>query len=117
MSGVLGFQDPGRGIDAQSPMAKIEESRVMHDLHVWTLTSGVNEMSAHVIVTDGGQRDVAVPWKARPCWAALTIVARRSVDLGNRACAFRRQLAGSSSPLARIIHGDCGTGRRRPACV
>jgi cobalt-zinc-cadmium efflux system protein len=24
----------------------------MHDLHVWTLTSGVNAMSAHVVVVD-----------------------------------------------------------------
>jgi hypothetical protein len=24
---------------------------------------------------------------------------------------------GGDTPLARIIHGDCGTGRRRPACV
>ena len=29
----------------------------VHDLHVWTLTSGVNAMSAHVICEDGVSRD------------------------------------------------------------
>lgn len=49
-------------------------------------------------------------WKARPCWAALTIVARRSVDPGNRARAFRRQHAGSSSPLERQSNTLTGAG-------
>lgn len=26
--------------------------REMHDLHVWTLTSGVNAMSAHMVIVD-----------------------------------------------------------------
>ena len=29
----------------------------MHDLHVWTLTSGVNAMSVHVVLADGAAHD------------------------------------------------------------
>lgn len=32
--------------------------REMHDLHVWTLTSGVNAMSAHVVILDGSLHDI-----------------------------------------------------------
>ena len=30
---------------------------VVHDLHVWTLTSGVNAMSVHVVLEDGATHD------------------------------------------------------------
>lgn len=33
-------------------VARIPGVREMHDLHVWTLTSGVNAMSAHVVIID-----------------------------------------------------------------
>ena len=29
----------------------------MHDLHVWSLTSGMNAMSAHVVCVDRSSRD------------------------------------------------------------
>jgi len=32
--------------------------REMHDLHVWTLTSGVNAMSAHVVIMDDNLHDL-----------------------------------------------------------
>lgn len=32
----------------------------VHDLHVWTLTSGVNAMSAHVVLSDGAQHDTVL---------------------------------------------------------
>ena len=31
----------------------------MHDLHVWTVTSGFPALSAHVTVTSGADRDAA----------------------------------------------------------
>lgn len=35
-------------------VTRIPGVREMHDLHVWTLTSGVNAMSAHVVIIDDG---------------------------------------------------------------
>lgn len=32
----------------------------VHDLHVWALTSGVNAMSAHVVVIDPSPHDVVL---------------------------------------------------------
>lgn len=36
----------------RSAMAELPGVKEVHDLHVWTLTSGVNAMSAHVVVVD-----------------------------------------------------------------
>jgi len=38
-------------------MAKLPGVEGVHDLHVWSLTSGVNAMSAHVVIVDDGQHD------------------------------------------------------------
>lgn len=38
-------------------VGRIPGVREMHDLHVWTLTSGVNAMSAHVVVADTSRHD------------------------------------------------------------
>lgn len=32
----------------------------VHDLHVWTLTSGVNAMSTHVVLADGSSHDTVL---------------------------------------------------------
>lgn len=38
-------------------LAKIEGVVGIHDLHVWTLTSGVNAMSVHAVLADGAEHD------------------------------------------------------------
>lgn len=38
-------------------LAKIEGVAGIHDLHVWSLTSGVNAMSVHAVLADGSQHD------------------------------------------------------------
>lgn len=52
------------GVPAHLDLAEIEEAlcvvpgvRRVHDLHVWTLTSGRDAMSAHVVVDDPGQSE------------------------------------------------------------
>lgn len=39
--------------DLQEAIKKIEGVKDVHDLHVWSLTSGMNAMSAHVAVNEG----------------------------------------------------------------
>lgn len=39
-------------------VARLPGVREIHDLHVWTLTSGVNAMSAHVVIIDDSLHDV-----------------------------------------------------------
>ena len=39
-------------------VGRIPGVREMHDLHVWTLTSGVNAMSAHVVIMNDSLHDV-----------------------------------------------------------
>ncbi len=41
----------------RTAMAELPGVREVHDLHVWTLTSGVNAMSAHVVVSDPSLHD------------------------------------------------------------
>jgi len=38
-------------------LAKIEGVAGVHDLHVWSLTSGVNAMSVHAVLADGAEHD------------------------------------------------------------
>jgi len=52
------------GTPAHLDLGEIEEAmrhvpgvRRVHDLHVWTLTSGMEAMSAHVVVDDVGQSE------------------------------------------------------------
>jgi len=43
--------------EIEAAIVRVPGVRRVHDLHVWTLTSGREAMSAHVIVTDVGQSD------------------------------------------------------------
>ncbi len=38
-------------------LAKIEGVAEIHDLHVWSLTSGVNALSVHAVLADGSEHD------------------------------------------------------------
>ena len=39
--------------EVRNTILKVEGVKSAHDLHVWSLTSGINAMSVHVIVNDG----------------------------------------------------------------
>lgn len=41
-------------------LGKIEGVTGIHDLHVWSLTSGVNAMSVHAVLTDDNQHDAVM---------------------------------------------------------
>lgn len=41
-------------------LEEVEGVGSVHDLHVWSLTSGINAMSAHVVLADGGSHDVVL---------------------------------------------------------
>src|SRR5207249_779897 len=43
--------------EIEAAIVRVPGVRRVHDLHVWTLTSGREAMSAHVIVTDVGESD------------------------------------------------------------
>lgn len=38
-------------------LSKLEGVSEIHDLHVWSLTSGVNALSVHTVLTDGAEHD------------------------------------------------------------
>ncbi len=46
-----------RGIDVdevQRALAGLEEVVEIHDLHIWTITSGMDSLSAHAVIAEGG---------------------------------------------------------------
>ena len=57
---VLMEAAPG-DIDVQrlgTEICKVEEVQAVHDLHVWTVTSGFVALAAHVVVVPGAERDL-----------------------------------------------------------
>lgn len=66
-------------------MADVPGVKGIHDLHIWTITSGLDALSAHVVVSTGGDRDAVLDrlqsllrdrWKIRH--TTLQIVEERS---------------------------------------
>lgn len=50
-----------RGLDVEglgSEICEVEGVRAVHDLHVWTITSGMVAIAAHVVVRRGADRDL-----------------------------------------------------------
>jgi cobalt-zinc-cadmium efflux system protein len=50
------------GVDIEAlgrAMCQVEGVREVHELHVWTVTSGFDALAAHVVVADGADRDLA----------------------------------------------------------
>ncbi|MBI3950155.1 MAG: cation transporter [Acidobacteria bacterium] len=43
--------------EVEEAMNRVEGVKAVHDLHVWTITSGVDAMSAHITVEDSAQGD------------------------------------------------------------
>ncbi len=50
-----------RGLDVErlgGELCRIEDVLAIHDLHVWTVTSGFEALAAHVVVREGADRDL-----------------------------------------------------------
>jgi cobalt-zinc-cadmium efflux system protein len=58
----------------------------VHDLHVWTITSGMNAMSVHVVRSDGADHD-AVLSRVRDCVSATFAIAHTTVQVESSGCA------------------------------
>ncbi len=59
--GIL-LEGTPRGLDlvqVRNAVARLDGIVAVHDLHVWTLTSGVNAMSVHVVLRDISRADAA----------------------------------------------------------
>ena len=44
----------------QGAMLAVPGVREVHDLHIWTITSGMDSLSAHVVLADGHEHHVAL---------------------------------------------------------
>ena len=58
----------------------------VHDLHVWTLTSGVNAMSTHAVLVDDNQHDEVLR-AVRELASSKFKISHITVQLENQACA------------------------------
>ncbi len=87
-TGVL-LEGTPRDVDLDAlreAVGRIEGTEGVHDLHVWTLTSGVNAMSAHVILSDTASHDEVLKAVHR-CAAANFQIAHVTVQLEPIGCA------------------------------
>jgi cobalt-zinc-cadmium efflux system protein len=67
-------------------LGRIEGAAGVHDLHVWTLTSGMNAMSAHVILSDLASHDEVLT-RVHRCATGLFKIAHVTVQLEPVGCA------------------------------
>ena len=67
-------------------LGRIEGTAGVHDLHVWTLTSGVNAMSAHVIVSGGASHNEVLK-RVHKCATANFKIVHVTVQLEPVGCA------------------------------
>jgi cobalt-zinc-cadmium efflux system protein len=58
----------------------------VNDLHVWTLTSGVNAMSVHIVLADGTAHD-DIPTAVQQCVRADFKISHVTVQVETRGCA------------------------------
>lgn len=80
--------------DIREALQSVEGVTGIHDLHVWTLTSGLHAMSAHVIVQDGRVSDCA--GIVRECERILserfsvshTTIQLECISCGENTCVF-----------------------------
>jgi len=70
-------------------MTDIQGVTEVHDLHVWTLTSGVNAMSAHVVVPDLAQQTTLLSALHDALTKHHRIAARNDSDRGRRMARMR----------------------------
>ena len=57
----------------------------VHDLHVWTITSGMNAMSVHVVRSDGADHD-AILARVRECAGSTFAIAHTTVQVESTGC-------------------------------
>ncbi len=67
-------------------ISKIRGVAGVHDLHVWTLTSGVNAMSVHAVLEDGASHD-EVLIAVRNCVTSNFKIAHATVQVERKGCA------------------------------
>jgi cobalt-zinc-cadmium efflux system protein len=60
----------------------------VHDLHVWTITSGMNAMSVHVVRSDGVPHD-AVLGRVRECVSSEFKITHATVQVESAGCELR----------------------------
>jgi cobalt-zinc-cadmium efflux system protein len=69
-------------------IAKLNGVAGVHDLHVWTLTSGVNAMSVHAVLDDGATHDAVLDAVQR-CVTSSFKIAHATVQVERKGCAER----------------------------
>ena len=67
-------------------ISKVDGVADVHDLHVWTLTSGVNAMSVHVVLEDGSSHDNVLAATQR-CATSSFKIAHATVQVEGKDCA------------------------------
>ena len=66
-------------------IGKVDGVADVHDLHVWTLTSGVNALSVHVVPSDGATHDGVLEAVQR-CVTSNFKIAHATVQVERRGC-------------------------------
>ena len=59
----------------EEAMLKVDGVEAVHDLHIWTITSGMEALSAHVVLVDGSESQTA-------SWVLETITAKLKDEFG-----------------------------------
>ena len=58
----------------------------VHDLHVWSLTSGVNAMSVHVVLAEGRSHDEVLR-RVKECVKSSFAISHATVQVESHGCA------------------------------
>ncbi|MEO8190078.1 MAG: cation diffusion facilitator family transporter [Acidobacteriota bacterium] len=86
--GVL-LEGTPKDVDVQAlreAVGRIQGAEGVHDLHVWTLTSGVNAMSVHVVLSDRASHDDVLK-AVQKCITSAFKIAHVTVQLEPIGCA------------------------------
>lgn len=67
-------------------MGKVKGVAGVHDLHVWSLTSGVNAMSAHAVLVDGATHDEVLS-AVQDCVTREFKIAHATIQVERQECA------------------------------
>ena len=67
-------------------ISKVPGVSDVHDLHVWALTSGVNAMSVHAVLADGGSHDNVLK-AVQQCVTSEFRIAHATVQIESQGCA------------------------------
>ncbi|MGE0129223.1 MAG: cation diffusion facilitator family transporter [Blastocatellales bacterium] len=70
----------------RAAMGKVVGVAGVHDLHVWSLTSGVNALSAHAVLADGATHDEVLA-AVRECVTREFNIAHATIQIERQGCA------------------------------